>query len=42
MFGYQFPTWVPVLFFITLLLVSTAVGMWLVKNDKNYKGIGRK
>ncbi len=42
MFGYQFPTWLPVLFFITLLLVSTVVGMWLVKNDKNYKGIGRK
>jgi hypothetical protein len=39
MFGYQFPTWVAILFFVTLLGVSYLVGKWLLKNDKNYKGL---
>ncbi len=39
MFGYQFPTWLAIGFFVVLLLVSFLVGRWLVKNDKNYKGI---
>lgn len=42
MFGYQFPTWLPILFFVLLLSGAFVVGKWLVKNDRNYKGIGRK
>jgi hypothetical protein len=42
MFGYQFPTWLPILFFVTLITGSFLVGLWLVKNDRNYKGIGKK
>lgn len=42
MFGYQFPTWVPILFFVVLLSVAFIVGKWLVKSDRDYKGIGRK
>jgi hypothetical protein len=38
MFGYQFPAWVPILFFVVLLVLATIVGRWLVKNDRNYKG----
>jgi hypothetical protein len=39
MFGYQFPTWLAITFFIVLLSVSALVGRWLLKNDKNYKGL---
>ncbi len=38
MFGYQYPTWVPLLFFAVLMLASYGVGKWLVKNDRDYKG----
>ncbi len=38
MFGYQFPTWLALGFFVTLLVLSYAVGKWLVKNDRKYKG----
>ena len=38
MFGYQYPTWVAILFFVVLLGLSFAVGKWLVKNDRKYKG----
>lgn len=37
MFGYQFPTWVPVVFFIVLIASAIGVGLWLQKNDRNYK-----
>lgn len=39
MFGYQFPTWIPILFFVVLLSTAFIVGRWLQKNDRNYKGI---
>jgi type VI protein secretion system component VasF len=39
MYGHQFPVWVPVLFFVVLLTVAYIVGKWLVKNDRNYKGL---
>lgn len=39
MFGYQFPSWVPILFFVVLLLSAFVVGKWLVKNDRDYDGI---
>ncbi len=42
MFGYQFPTWVPILFFVLLLSTAFVIGKWLVKNDRDYKGIGKK
>jgi hypothetical protein len=42
MFGYQFPTWLPILFFVVLLAGAFVIGKWLVNNDKDYKGIGRK
>ena len=38
MFGYQYPTWLPIAFFVGLILTAFAVGKWLVKNDRNYKG----
>lgn len=38
MFGYQYPTWLPIAFFVVLILTAFAVGKWLVKNDRNYKG----
>jgi hypothetical protein len=38
MFGYQFPTWLPILFFVLLLGVAAIIGRWLLKNDRNYKG----
>lgn len=38
MFGYQYPTWLPILFFVVLLGTAFLVGKWLVKNDRNYKG----
>jgi hypothetical protein len=38
MFGYQYPTWLPIAFFVVLLALSYAVGKWLVKNDRDYKG----
>lgn len=37
MFGYQFPTWLPILFFVVLLVSSFFVGKWLLKNDRKYK-----
>ncbi len=37
MFGYQFPTWLPITFFVVLLVSSFIVGKWLVKNDRKYK-----
>ncbi len=37
MFGYEFPTWLPILFFVVLLVGSYIVGKWLVKNDRKYK-----
>lgn len=39
MFGYQYPVWIPVLFFVVLLTAAFLVGRWLVKNDRDYKGI---
>lgn len=42
MHNYQFPTWLPVAFFVVLIVLSYAVGKWLVKNDRNYNGLGRK
>jgi hypothetical protein len=39
MFGYQYPTWVAILFFVVLLAISFAVGRWLVKKDRNYDGL---
>ncbi len=38
MFGYQYPTWLPIAFFVVLMAVSYGVGKWLVKNDRDYKG----
>lgn len=38
MFGYQYPTWLPIAFFVVLLLSAYAIGKWLVKNDRDYKG----
>ena len=38
MFGYQYPTWLPILFFVVLIATAFAVGKWLVKNDRKYKG----
>jgi uncharacterized protein YneF (UPF0154 family) len=38
MFGYQFPAWIAILFFVVLLVASWIVGKWLVKNDRDYKG----
>ncbi|MFC3809946.1 hypothetical protein [Lacihabitans lacunae] len=42
MFGHQFPTYLPIAFFVILLVTAAIVGRWLVKNDKNYKGIIKK
>ncbi len=36
MFGYQFPTWVPILFFVSLLVLSFLTGKWLVKKERKY------
>ncbi|SOE19774.1 hypothetical protein SAMN06298216_0277 [Spirosomataceae bacterium TFI 002] len=36
MFDYQFPTWLPILFFVTLLTGAFLIGKWLVKKDRNY------
>jgi hypothetical protein len=36
MFGYQFPTWLPILFFVTLLAGAFLMGSWLKKRDRNY------
>ncbi len=38
MFGYQFPTWYAIAFFVILLGSAFAVGKWLVKKDRDYKG----
>ena len=38
MFDYQFPTWLPILFFVTLLTAAFLTGKWLVKNDRQYDG----
>lgn len=38
MFNYQFPTWLPIVFFVVLLFGSFLVGKWLVNKDRNYKG----
>lgn len=38
MFGYQYPTWLPILFFVVLMVLAYVVGKWLVKKDRNYKG----
>ncbi|MFT6205571.1 MAG: hypothetical protein ACI9V1_003682 [Spirosomataceae bacterium] len=40
MFDYQFPTWVPLLFFATLLTTAFLIGTWLDKTDRNYEKIG--
>lgn len=37
MFGYQFPTWLPLTFFVVLLVSAFFVGKWLLKNDRKYK-----
>ncbi len=38
MFAYQFPNWLVIGFFVVLLSTAIAVGVWLVKNDRNYNG----
>ncbi|MDP5139284.1 MAG: hypothetical protein NWP83_02300 [Spirosomaceae bacterium] len=40
MFDYQFPTWLPILFFAVLLTSAFLVGTWLNKTDRDYEGIG--
>lgn len=42
MFDYQFPTWLPIAFFVVLIISSFIVGTWLNKNDRGYKGIFKK
>lgn len=42
MFGYQFPTWLPLLFFAILLISAFFIGTWLNKTDRNYNGIIKK
>lgn len=36
MFDYQYPTWLPIVFFVVLLTGAYLVGKWLVKKDRNY------
>lgn len=36
MFGYQYPTWLALVFFVALLALSFAVGKWLNKKERDY------
>lgn len=38
MFGYQYPTWLAIVFFVVLIALSFAVGKWLIKKERDYKG----
>ncbi len=38
MFGYQYPTWYAIAFFVILMVLSFAVGKWLVKKERDYDG----
>jgi len=38
MYDYQFPAWLPISFFVILLVLAFLVGKWLVKKERNYKG----